>query len=209
MINDAIYTHKIKFRMATATVAFNKTKTFCHQTGLKFKEETNKMLHLGPSFVWCWNLHISESRSEICRKFWNVVLDKISWTACVKNVLLHGVKEERNITHRKRGKPNWVGYSFCRNYLLKRVTEDRSERKPRKRYKRLLDDLKEMRRYWKLKEETLDITFWRVCFGRCLREDCVKMAVLFLTCPCTKTKARTHVHCVVFWREKLWPWYRG
>jgi len=53
MISDAIYSHKIKFSVATATVAFNKKKTFCHQTGLKFKEETNKMLHLEHSFVWC------------------------------------------------------------------------------------------------------------------------------------------------------------
>jgi hypothetical protein len=30
----------------------------------------------------------------------------------------------------------------------------------------LLDDLKEMRRYWKLKEEALDRTLWRTRFGR-------------------------------------------
>jgi len=36
MVSDAIYTHKIKFRMAMATVAFNKKKSFCHQTGHKF-----------------------------------------------------------------------------------------------------------------------------------------------------------------------------
>jgi hypothetical protein len=46
MISDAIYTHKIKFRVA-ATVAFNKKKTFYHQTGLKFKEETNKNATFG------------------------------------------------------------------------------------------------------------------------------------------------------------------
>jgi hypothetical protein len=35
-----------------------------------------------------------------------------------------------------------------------------------KRRKRLLDDLKEKRRYWKLKEEALDRTLWRTGFGR-------------------------------------------
>jgi hypothetical protein len=35
-----------------------------------------------------------------------------------------------------------------------------------RRYKQLLDDLKEKRRYWKLKEEALDHTLWRVHFGR-------------------------------------------
>jgi hypothetical protein len=34
------------------------------------------VLHLEHSFVWCWNMDTSESRSEISRKFWNVVLEK-------------------------------------------------------------------------------------------------------------------------------------
>jgi hypothetical protein len=32
--------------------------------------------------------------------------------------------------------------------------------------KKLLDYLKEKRRYWKLKEEVLDRTLWRTGFGR-------------------------------------------
>jgi hypothetical protein len=32
--------------------------------------------------------------------------------------------------------------------------------------KQLLDDLKEKRRHWKLKEETIDCTLWRTRFGR-------------------------------------------
>jgi hypothetical protein len=35
-----------------------------------------------------------------------------------------------------------------------------------RRRKQLLDDLKEKRRYWKLKEEALDRAQWRTCFGR-------------------------------------------
>jgi hypothetical protein len=35
-----------------------------------------------------------------------------------------------------------------------------------RRCKQLLDDLKEKRRYWKLKEEALDRTLWRTRFGR-------------------------------------------
>jgi hypothetical protein len=34
-----------------------------------------------------------------------------------------------------------------------------------RRRKQLLDDLKEKRRYWKLKEEALDRTLWRTRFG--------------------------------------------
>jgi hypothetical protein len=35
-----------------------------------------------------------------------------------------------------------------------------------RRRKQLLDDLKEKRRYWKLKEEALPCTPWRTRFGR-------------------------------------------
>jgi hypothetical protein len=35
-----------------------------------------------------------------------------------------------------------------------------------RRRKQLLDDLKEKRRCWKLKEEALDLTLWRTRFGR-------------------------------------------
>jgi hypothetical protein len=35
-----------------------------------------------------------------------------------------------------------------------------------RRRKQLLDDLKEKRRYWKLKEEALHRTVWRTHFGR-------------------------------------------
>jgi hypothetical protein len=35
-----------------------------------------------------------------------------------------------------------------------------------RRCKQLLDDLKEKRGYWKLKEEALDRTVWRTCFWR-------------------------------------------
>jgi hypothetical protein len=38
--------------------------------------------------------------------------------------------------------------------------------KQKRRRKQLLADLKEKRRYWKLKEEALDHTLWRTHFGR-------------------------------------------
>jgi hypothetical protein len=42
---------------------------------------------------------------------------------------------------------------------------DMTGRRGRRR-KQLLDDLKEKRRYWKLKEEALDRTVWRTRFVR-------------------------------------------
>ena len=40
-----------------------------------------------------------------------------------------------------------------------------------RRSKYLLDDVKEMGEYWKLKEEALDRTVWRTGFGECYESD--------------------------------------
>jgi hypothetical protein len=101
-------------------------------------------------------------------------MEKFSWTDRVRNEeVLHRVKEERNILHTvKRRKANWVGHILRRNCLLKRVIEGKIEGmikvkgRQGKRRKQLLDDLKEKRGYLKLKEEALDRTVWRTCFGR-------------------------------------------
>jgi hypothetical protein len=82
--------------------------------------------------------------------------------------VLHRVKEERNIVHTiKRRKANWIGHILRRNCLLKQIIERKVQvmgRRGRK-HKQLLDDLKEKRRSWKLKEEALDRTLWRTRFG--------------------------------------------
>jgi hypothetical protein len=53
--------------------------------------------------------------------------------------------------------------------LLKHITEGKVEqvagRRGRKS-KRILDDLKETREFWKLKQEALDRTQWRTSFER-------------------------------------------
>jgi hypothetical protein len=100
-------------------------------------------------------------------------MEKISWTESVRNEVLHRVKEERNILPIiKRGKTNWSGHILCRNFLLKHMIEGKLEgtiemtgRRGRRR-KQLLDDLKEKRRYWKLKAEALHRTLWSTRFGR-------------------------------------------
>jgi hypothetical protein len=58
------------------------------------------------------------------------------------------------------------------NCLLKHVNEGKIEVKMEvpgrrgRRCKQLLDDLKETRKYWKLKEEAPDHTLRRTCFER-------------------------------------------
>jgi hypothetical protein len=101
-------------------------------------------------------------------------MEKISWTERVRNEkVLHRVKEERNIVHTiKTRKANRIGHILRRNCLMKHVIEGKLEgwiemtgRRGRRR-KQLLDDLKEKKRYWKLKEEALDRTLRRTRFGR-------------------------------------------
>jgi len=53
-------------------------KLLISKMDFQIKEGTSAMLHLGRSFLWCWNLDSdsSESRSEIHGRFWNVMLEK-------------------------------------------------------------------------------------------------------------------------------------
>ena len=66
----------------------------------------------------------------------------------------------------------WMGHILHRNCLIQRVTEgkikggiEETGRRGRRR-KKLLDELKERRGYYHLKEEALDRTIWRARFGR-------------------------------------------
>jgi hypothetical protein len=81
---------------------------------------------------------------------------------------------ERNILHTVKGrKGNWIGHILRGNWLLKQVIEGKiagrievTRRRGRRR-KQLLNDFKETREYCMLKEEALDRTRRRTCFGRC------------------------------------------
>jgi len=58
--------------------------------------------------------------------------------------------------------------SVFHNKLMKEICKGMVEVTQRKgrRGKQLPDDLKEIRRYWPLKEEGQDRSAWRTCFGR-------------------------------------------
>jgi hypothetical protein len=77
-----------------------------------------------------------------------------------------------NRNYNSISKANWIGHILRRNCLLKHVIEGKAEgriemtgRRGRRR-KQLLDDLKEKRRYCKLREEALDRNLWRNRYGR-------------------------------------------
>ena len=87
--------------------------------------------------------------------------------------MLYRVKEGRNyLTYNKRRKVNWIGHILCRNCLLIHVIEGKVEGRIEvtarrgKIRKQILDDIKEMREYCKLKEEALDHALRRTGFGR-------------------------------------------
>jgi hypothetical protein len=86
--------------------------------------------------------------------------------------VLQRVKEEQKTLQIEEKRPKWIGHILCRNCVLKHIIEGKIERgievmaRRGIRRKQLLDDLKGKRGYWKFKEEVLDSTLWRTCFGR-------------------------------------------
>jgi hypothetical protein len=101
-------------------------------------------------------------------------MERISWTDHVRNkeVLLI-IKEQRSVLLAiSKHKANWIGHILGRNCFLQRVSEGKIKGGIEvtgirgRRRRKLLDGLKERRRYSHLKEETLDCTKWRARFGR-------------------------------------------
>jgi hypothetical protein len=103
--------------------------------------------------AWCWR----RMRKHI-------------WIDQVKNEeVLHRFKEESNTQHTiKWSKSNWILRVLRMKCRLKWNTEGKIEGTERRgrRFKQLLDNFKEERRYWKLREEALDRTLRRTRFGR-------------------------------------------
>jgi hypothetical protein len=56
--------------------------------------------------------------------------------------------------------------AFCNMSLKERHGRIEATRRQETRHKQLLDNLKDNTGHWKLKEEALDSTLWRTCFGR-------------------------------------------
>jgi hypothetical protein len=173
MINDGRSTRKIKSGTAMAKAAFKKRKVFHKQTVLNLRKKLvncydwNTVLKL-------WTLKkVDQKNLETFQMWCWRRMDKISWTENVRSKALQSGKKERNILYTiQRRKTNLIGYILYRNCLLKHIMERKTEvridvvdRRGR-RHEQLLDDLKETRRYWKLKTEALYCTLLRTQLGR-------------------------------------------
>jgi hypothetical protein len=64
------------------------------------KDVSRKCLRLERSFVWCWNVDTSESRSEILVMFLNVMLEKDGEDHLGRLCEWDTVEEERNVLHK-------------------------------------------------------------------------------------------------------------
>jgi hypothetical protein len=176
LTNDGRCMCEIKSRIAMAKAAVNKKRALFNSTlYLKLRKKLVKC------YIWnialygaeTWTLQAVDQKHLVSFEMWCWRrMEKISWTDLMRNkeVLLK-IKERKNILHEiSKWKANWIGHILRRNCLLQRVIEGKIQggievtgRQGRIRRK-LLDDLKERRRYSHLKEEALDCTMWRARF---------------------------------------------
>ena len=93
-------------------------------------------------------------------------MEKIEWSQKVTNEqVFERIGEKRTLVNNiLRRKANWIGHILRRNFLLPDAIEGQmTEVKGvgRRRRTQLLDDLRNSRRYWELKEEAEDRKRWR------------------------------------------------
>ena len=140
--------------------------------------------------MWCWRM-----------------IEKISSTDHVRNEeVSQTVKDERNILCTiQRRRVNWIGHILHRNCLLIHIIEGKIEGRTEVtgrwwRFKQLPNDLKETTGSWKLKEESLDHTLWRMHFergyGPVIRQTVARMN--FYTVISNMQLSSTHrTHCYI------------
>ena len=95
-------------------------------------------------------------------------MEKIKWSENVTNEeVLYRIGENRTLLNIiLRRKANWIGHILRRNCLLHDAIEGQMTevKGVGRRRTQLLDDLRNRRRYWELKEEAEDRKRWRQQF---------------------------------------------
>ena len=153
--------------------AFNKKRTISPAMNLNMRKKLKK---------YCfWSLAVYGIKTWTRYKVYQIYIETFqAWRwrrtgkhICIDHVqneeVLYRFKEESNTQHTiKWRKSNWIPHILRMKCRLKLNTEGKIEGMERwgRRCKQLLDYLKEERRRWKLREEALDRTLWKTCFGR-------------------------------------------
>lgn len=172
LTKDAYCTKEIRSRIAMAKKAFMKKRTLL-TSSLNLELRKN----LVKCYIWSIALYGSETWTlrKLEKKYlesfemwcWRQI-ENIKWMDMVTNEeVLSRVGEKKSIIHTiRQRKANWVGHILRRNCLLHDVVEGRLEGTTRlgRRRIQLLDDLREKRKYWMLKEEAEDRQFWKTKF---------------------------------------------
>ena len=173
--NNGECTNDIRTRIALAKAAFNSRRSLL--TGklhLKLKKKLVKC------YVWSvalygaetWTLRKKERNYLEAFEMWCWRrMEKISYMDRITNEeVLRRVQENRSpISNVLKRKANWIGHILRRNGLLHDILEGKMEggnasRLGRRRIQ-ILDDLKNGKRYWELKEEVENREGWRTRFG--------------------------------------------
>jgi hypothetical protein len=117
----------------------SKRGIMCEQVILSHEDEVKFKMAL-------WRIWSSEKKTKYCKEWRNVTT-------------LHTIRSKKFY---------YTSHIICSKYLLKHGTEGKRERSGRRRgwSKQLLDDLKETRKYSKLRKKALDHTLSRTRFGR-------------------------------------------
>ena len=130
--NDARSNHEIKSTIAWHKQNSTRRRLFFQQIGLKFKEETSKVLHMEDIFVSCCYLEtgisdlLSDQKYLESFKMWCWRRMEISWTDQVRSEeVLQRVKEIYPTNNTE--KANWIGHILHRNCHLKHLIKGKIE----------------------------------------------------------------------------------
>lgn len=86
------------------------------------------------------------------------------WDLSIKNEeVLHLDQDERSIVQYKQENERWLTVRSHLKYVIEVKMEGTRRRR---KHKQIVDDVTVKKRYWYFKDEALDLTFWRTCFGR-------------------------------------------
>ena len=172
--NNGECTNDIRTRIALAKAAFNSRRSL-----LTGKLDLNLKKKLVKCYVWSvalygaetWTLRKKERNYLEAFEMWCWRrMEKISYMDRITNEeVLRRVQENRSlISNVLKRKANWIGHILRRNGLLHDILEGKMEggnasRLGRRRIQ-ILDDLKNGKRYWELKEEVENREGWRTRF---------------------------------------------